>query len=55
MGSSIVESDKISIRMSALMRHFMATSNIRDKTLSVWKTAKLGFDRDFDMTMNHKD
>ena len=44
----IVDPEEISARMSALMRHFTVTSKIREKTCSVWETARLGFNRDFD-------
>ena len=48
-----VDPEDISTRMSALMRHFTVTSKIREKTCSVWETARLGFNRDFDMLMSH--
>ena len=41
--SAIVEPDNIPTRMSALMRHFTATSRIKEKTRSVWATARLTF------------
>ena len=44
---AIVESDKIPNRVSALMRHFTATSRIKEKTSSVRATERLGFDRDY--------
>ena len=53
--NSILETDDISTKMSALMRHFTATSNIREKMCSVWETARLGFDGDVDMMMSHTD
>ena len=53
--NAIVEPDNILTNIPALMRHFMATSNIREKTRSVWETARLGFDGDFEIEMNHTD
>ena len=50
--SAIVELDNITTRMSVLMRHLTSTSKVREKTLSVWEMARLGFDGDFEMTMN---
>ena len=55
MDNTIVEPEEIPTNMSALMRHFMATSKIRDKTRSVWETARLGFNGNFEMTMNCTD
>ena len=53
--SAILDTDDIPTRMLALMSHFTATLRIKGKTRSVWATARLGFDGDFEMIMNHKD
>ena len=52
---TLVESEDILIKMSTLMRHFMETSKIREKTCSMWATTRLGFYGDFEITMNHTD
>ena len=45
--NAIVEPDNIPAKIPALMRNFTATSKIRDKTRSVWATARLGSDGNF--------
>ena len=50
-----VKLDKILTKMLAVMRHSTETLTIGEKTRSVWETARLSFDGDFEMMMNHTD
>ena len=52
---AIIEPDDLPEKMSTLMRHFTLTSKLKEKTCMVWATARLGFDGDFEMLLNHTD